>query len=385
MNLKDYFEPVSLNTEYRLGEKNVFGPLVDKYLAGGDFPGWEKADIAIIGISDYRGVRKDNCCNTANEARKLLYQLTRPGSKIKVADLGNLRTGTTPDDSLAALRDTIRMLTGSKTIPLILGGTRAQTLGMFRAYELNDRAVNLTAVDSRPGLASDHYADLKQKSFLSSIISSKSRYLFNYSNIGYQSYFAGTDETDLLDDMYFDFFRLGMVRENISEMEPVIRDSDLLVISMSSVRQSDAPASVFPSPNGFTGEEVCQLAWYGGQSERLSSLAVLDWHSGYDTRNQTGHLAAHIAWYFIDGFYKRKNEYPFNRAGDCIKYIVNMAGSGIDIAFYKSNKSNRWWMEVPSSRLTSGLMVACSYQDYQRACRQEVPDRWWRNFKKINN
>jgi formiminoglutamase len=189
---------------------------------------------------------------------------------MKIADLGNLRTGTTTDDSLAALRDMVSvLLTENKTIPLILGGTRDLTLGMFRAYEQNERTINLTAVDSQPGTGILSLpGNVKEKSYLSSIISSRSKYLFNYSNIGYQSYFAGTDETNLLDDMLFDFFRLGMARENLTEMEPVIRDTDLLMISMSSVRQSDAPASIFPSPNGFTGEEVCQLAWYGGKSER---------------------------------------------------------------------------------------------------------------------
>ncbi len=385
MEIKDYFEPVSEVTGYRLGEKNAFGSRVHKHLADKKFPDWKKADIAVLGISEYRGAHKKNCRDAADQARKCLYQLSPAGRKMKIADLGNLREGKTTDDSLAALRDMVSVLLENKTIPLILGGTRDLTLGLFRAYEQNKRNVSLTAVDSQPGVAASYREDVRGKSYLSTIVSSRSKYLFNYTNIGYQSYFAGVDETNLLEDMLFDFFRLGMARENITEMEPVIRDTDLIMVSMSAVRQSDAPAAIFPSPNGFTGEEVCQLAWYAGKSDKLSCIAISDWYAGYDLRDHTAHLAAHTAWYFIDGFYKRNGEYPFNRAKDCTKYIVNLSGSGNDIAFYKSNKSQRWWMEIPSSKLPSGLMVACSYQDYQRACRQEVPERWWQNFKKINH
>jgi formiminoglutamase len=385
MEIQDYFDPVSVITDYRLGEKNVLGTIVQKNLPAKQFPDWENADIAVLGISEYRYAFKNNSTGAADQARKCLYELSRLSNKMKIADLGNLREGKTIEDSMAALRDITALLLEKKTLPLLLGGTRDMALGMYGAYEKNKKTVNLTAVDSRPGLASDHYDEISRSSYLSSIISSKSKYLFNYSNIGYQSYFAGIAETNLLEDLLFDFFRLGMVRENLAEMEPVLRDTDLMLISMSSVRQSDSPASIFPSPNGLTGEELCQLAWYSGQSEKLSSIAICDWHPQYDPRHHTAHLAAQAAWYFIDGFYKRNSEYPFNREENCTKYILTLSGSGNEITFYKSNRSERWWMEVPSSKLPSGLMVACSYHDYQKACRQEVPERWWRNFKKINH
>lgn len=385
MNIEDYFEPILVETDYRIGEKNAFGSRVSQYKASGEFPDWENADIAILGLSEYRNIHKTNCCNAADQTRKCLYGLSQTSRQMKIADLGNLREGKSVNDSLAALRDIAAELLEKKTIPLIIGGSKGLTLGLFHAYEKNKSTINLTAVDSQPGLSASHYDDIKKDSYLAGIIASKSKYLFNYSNIGYQSYFAGTNETDLLEEMLFDFFRLGMARENLEEMEPVIRDTNLLMISMSSIRQSDAPAAVFPSPNGFAGEEVCQLAWYGGKSERLSSIAIFDWYSEYDIRNHTAHQVAHIAWYFIDGYYKRKNEYPFRPSADCTKYIVNLTASGSDIIFYKSNISERWWMEVPSSRLPSAMMVASSYQDYQMACRQIVPERWWQNFKKINH
>ncbi len=384
MNLHHYFDPVNPDADYRLGEKNSFGTQVNKNLPKNNFPDWKNSDIAIMGISEFRPVHKNNCSSTASHARKYLYQLSRLDKKMKICDLGNLREGKTVNDSFAALHDVMSALLDNNTVPLILGGCKDMTLPMFRAYESCKKTINLTAADNSAGLAASHYPELTENSYLSNIIASKSKYLFNYTNIGYQSYFTAVEETKLLEGMLFSSVRLGMVKENIRETEPVLRDTDLMMISMSSIRQSDAPAAILPSPNGFFGEEVCQLAWYAGISERLTSIALFDWYDGYDTRGHTAHLAAQIAWHFMDGFYKRKDEYPFNSAKECTKYIVNIPGSGSGIVFYKSTRTERWWMEVPSSKLPRSLIIACSYEDYQKACRQEVPERWWQSYKKIN-
>lgn len=386
MNLNDYFDPVSVEPDYRLGENTSFGPHLDKHLKGNKFPDWAKADIAIFGVSEFRNAHLANSFNTSAQARKALYELSPAHGKMNIADLGSLKEGETIEDSFAALRDVMSSLLEKNTIPLILGGSKDLTLAMFRAYENNKRTINLTSLDNRAGLAGNNYNDFRTKSYLSEIISAKSKYLFNYTNIGYQSYFTGSDEIKLLEDLFFDYFRLGVVKENLKEMEPVLRDTDLLTISMSAIRQSDAPASIFPSPNGFFGEEVCQISWYAGRSERVSSIAIFDWYAANDNGNHTAHQAAQIAWYFIDGFYKRKGEYPFNPAKDCTKFIVNVTGRGNedDIVFYKSTKSDRWWLEVSSAKFSRSLLIACSYDDYMKACRKEIPERWWQNFKKIN-
>jgi formiminoglutamase len=385
MEIHDYFDPVTVKTDYRLGEKNVFGAKVQKNLSEKSFPDWQKADIALVGISEYRQSRENNSADTANKTRKYLYELSKPEGKINVTDLGNLKVGNTIEDSCAALRDIMSALLERNIFPVLIGGTSQLALAMFKAYENNQKTINLTSIDRQPGLAGNHFDDSPEQSYLGRIISEKSRFLFNYANIGYQSYFTLSDEIKLLDDLLFDAFRLGVVRDDIREMEPVLRDTDMLVISMSAVRQSDAPAAITASPNGFTGEEICQLAWYGGKSERLTSIAFHDWYHEYDRRDQTSHLAAQVIWYFIDGYYRRKGEYPFNTSRDSTKYIVDLSGPGTEIVFYKSTRSERWWMEIPSSKLPRSLLVACSYEDYQKACRQEVPDRWWQNFKKINH
>ena len=45
--------------------------------------------------------------------------------------------------------------------------------------------------------------------------------LFNYSNIGYQTYFNSQEELDLLNSLFFDAYRLGEVKD-LTKVEPII-------------------------------------------------------------------------------------------------------------------------------------------------------------------
>ncbi len=46
--------------------------------------------------------------------------------------------------------------------------------------------------------------------------------LYNYSNIGYQTYFTSQEEIDLMEKMFFDAYRLGDVGADITIAEPVL-------------------------------------------------------------------------------------------------------------------------------------------------------------------
>jgi len=58
------------------------------------------------------------------------------------------------------------------------------------------------------------------------------------------------------------------------------------------------------------------------------------------------------------------------------------------MVFYKSMLSDSWWMEVPTSNLElfpiGKIIVACSYNDYVSASKQELPERWIRSSLKGN-
>ena len=78
-----------------------------------------------------------------------------------------------------------------------------------------------------------------------------------------------------------------MYRQAIYLTEPLFRDSDVAIFDISAVRQSDAPGTMSPSPNGFYGEEICLLSRYAGISDNLKIFGLFDVNPEFDIRFQT--------------------------------------------------------------------------------------------------
>ena len=95
-----------------------------------------------------------------------------------------------------------------------------------------------------------------------------------------------------------------------------------------------------------------------------------------------------MIWYFIEGFYNRKHDHPYKDKSDYVKYTVSIKDHKDQIVFYKSKKSDRWWMDVPVKKSFKNIyerhhLVPCSYNDYEVACKDDIPDRWWQAYQKL--
>ena len=71
-----------------------------------------------------------------------------------------------------------------------------------------------------------------------------------------------------------------------------------------------------------------------------------------------------------------------------MKYLILLINLIQLITFYKNLKSDRWWMDVPYpesklSKYRRHQLVPCSYKDYQEACNDGIPEKWWRNYKRL--
>ena len=338
----------------------------------------------MLGIPEDRNSDNTGSALAPDKIRQYLYKLYKPSGKTQIIDLGNLKKGGSAEDSYFGLRDVLIELYSKKLIPIIIGGSQDITYGALLAYEKLQKPINLVNIDSKIDLRTSS-KKINSSNYLQHIINQKSKYLSSFTNIGHQVYFTDPDDLELMKNLFFDTIRLGEARFELKNLEPILRDADLVSLDMGAVRQSDAPGHYRPSPNGFYGEEICHLAKYAGISDHLSTFILSEINPQLDQNNQSVHLGAQIIWYFIEGFSQRKIEKPED-SENFTKYIVSLDSIEQDLVFYKSENTNRWWIEIPFLRgkKKPSLLISCSYQDYLNAGNQEIPDRWWKAFQRIN-
>lgn len=344
-----------------------------------DFPDLDQVKIAIVGAMENRGQQKTEPVELSY-IREELYQLFPGNWHVSIADLGNILPGNSAEDSYFALQQVVAELLKRRIIPIVIGGSQDLTYSLYRAYDNLEQMVNLVSVDSRFDFGKESEG-ISASSYLTKIVIDEPNNLFNYCNIGFQTYFNSQEEIDLIDKLFFDAYRLGDVASNISLAEPVFRDADIVSVDLTSVKSADSGNFSTFTPNGFNGKEICSLSRYAGISDKVSLFGVFN----HDNSRQEAVLIAQIVWYFIEGFHFRSNEYPYGSKENYLKYII--PSDNEEMVFYKSNKTDRWWIEIPfissvNNKLKKSTLLPCSYEEYLAACNQEVPERWWKAQRK---
>ena len=372
----DFLQPISTSVEeyisklsnQTLGKKVVFHTQTD-------FPVLDNVAIAIITVNEFRGGEKDNDDFSFDNFRKQFYSLFPGNWNASIVDLGTIEAGASVEDTYFVVKSLVAELIKKRIIPVVIGGSQDLTYPMYRAYDNLDQMVNLVSVDNQFDFSKENKLD--SESYLSKIIVEEPNNLFNFSNLGFQTYFNSQEEIDLIEKLYFEAYRLGEVSNNITVAEPVFRDADLVSVDMHSVQSSYSGNFDVFNPNGFTGKEICSLSRYAGISDKVTSFGIFNFNPN---RNEVV-LTAQMLWYFIEGFCFRSNEYPFGTKENYIKYIVPIEDE--ELIFYKSNKTARWWIEIPfltnvNNKLKRNTLLPCTHEDYLAACEQEIPERWWK-------
>jgi len=297
----------------------------------------------------------------------------------------------TVSDTYFALKTAIEELIKKDIIPVIIGGGQDLTYAQYMGYENLEQRVDLVVIDSHFDLDEDSTPDkieTTSTSYLNKIFLHDPNYLFNFSNLGYQTYFTSQDGLGVMEKLFFDAHRLGEISGQVAIAEPAIRNATMISFDISAIRSSDAAGNANATPNGFYAEEACQICRYAGISDKLTSIGFYEFNPAYDNNGQTAMQLAQMVWYFIDGFYNRKKDFPLNPKSQYIVYKTALEHEGHEVIFVKSKKTDRWWMQVPyptgGSRNERSHLVPCSYEDYKIAVSGEMPDLWWRTFQKLN-
>ncbi len=334
----------------------------------GRLPSLREGQLAIIGIGD----------KEADAVRRELYAMSFPFQELPVADLGNIRR-----KSVSFILHPIRELFESRIFPVIIGGDPSFILAQYQAFLSLQQLISLVLIDERIRLSHEPISD--EQYYLNKIVYEKQSKLFHLGFIGAQTHYTDPASFRFLEEQAFDCVRLGRARSAIAELEPIIRDGDLLSLNLAALKQMEAPAVADPTPSGFFVEEACQISRYGGMSDKLKSFGIYGYRHSLDRRRQTARAIAQILWYFIDGYYHRKQDYPVSTEG-LTEYIVEFKKMDYQLTFWKSQKSGRWWMQVPvktTEPYQRHRLIPCSYNDYKLACQEELPERLLNAYKRF--
>jgi len=391
MDLKIFFNAIKEETVKYTEGRNCLGKSM--LLHHTDFPDLKGINLAIIGIEDERGAATNHGVSlAANKVREKLYALKKGTGTYKIADLGNVRNGVSLEETHLRLKEICQYLIEEKTLPILVGGTHDMMWGQYLAYGEMEKLIAILNVDAFLDM-DDRESVSWNRRHLQRLLMHTPNYLFNYVQLAHQTYLIDPEMLAVLEKLYFETYRLGSLRQNLAEMEPIIRQGDMLSFDITAIKSADAPANSNAQPFGLTGEEACQICWYAGLNDKLSSAGFFEFNPRLDEKDKTAKVVATMVWYFIEGFYHRKDTRDFT-ANDYIKYVVSMPNEPETITFFKSKLSDKWWLEVPypeNDRKTSrwdyshirNCIIPCSYADYETANKGELPERWISTHAKL--
>lgn len=333
-----------------------------------EFPGLDEVDVVIVGCADQRGAALLHPSTAPFAVRSEFYNLYYWHQDVRMADIGDVKTGKSSADTYAALKMVLYELKEAGKTAVVLGGSHDLTLAQYHAFADGKKPIDAVSVDALIDINLE--SPFRAENFLMEMLTAEPNFMQHYNHIGFQSYFVHPRMLETMDKLRFDCFRVGTVKEHIEEMEPVIRNCSLLSFDISAMARAFAPANHL-TPNGLNGEEACTLMQYAGMSPNISSIGLYGYRPEQDVEHLTAKQLSQMIWYFLDGYSRNKREAKLEERESFNEFHTTF--SDVDTVFLQSKKTGRWWMQLPE-----GQFIACSYKDYLVASHNELPERWLR-------
>lgn len=317
--------------EHQLGNKVSFHQAT--------FPDIAAAKVVLLGIEEAE----------ANAARTALYALANQFSDSTIADLGNVRKR-----EISFLIPVLKELAENGKCVILLGSSPKWVEAQWQAYrQSKGKGEHCLLIDDRVRL------ELELKATERTIV-------------GGQRHLTTSDSLQQTEQQHWTYHSLGNCRKELSAVEPSIRDTHLASVHVAALKETELPGQIDASPSGFFLEEACQLTYYAGMNDQLNSIGFYGWKARKkDTLSPKA--IAQLIWYFIEGVHNRKQDYPISMES-MAEYIVHLKTYDLMITFWKSYKSERWWLQLPDRR-THNRLIPCSYTDYQLAGQGTISDR----------
>ena len=314
----------------------------------------------------------------ARKTRAYLYASAWDFDDLELVDLGDLRKKTI-DFTIPLLRE----LYTSGITPILIGCSDQYLVSQYLAFNDINRQVNLLNVDSRVRLS----VASETGQVLDPAVHRKGPAAIHLTHVGSQQHLVDPALWKLFDGNHYESVRLGEAKADVSELEPQIRDADILGFNINALNHQDAPARQRLQPSGFNLQEATQIAYYAGNSDKLSSFGLYGLNPAEtddDKISLTAASYAQLIWYFLQGYSRRVGDFPLNTDGFS-EYLVDLGGDA-RLRFFRSPVTNRWWCEIPAEDFRGGernRYIACSHQDYVDAStKQDLPDRLLNAFRR---
>lgn len=331
-------------------------------------PRSRRVAVALVGLDG----------EVAKKTRDYLFRTAWDHDKLIVRDLGNVRKANA--DFLVPL---LRELHAAKIIPVLVGGDASLFTAQYLAFaELNRQVSILYAdrtVDLSPGEAAGRSLD--------AAVHRNDRRRFHLTHLGGQRHLIDPAVRDLFAARRYEAVGLGEARADVPALEPLARDADLLGLNAAVINHAEAPARAGFHPSGLALQEATQLAYYAGNSDKLSSFGLygLDPTAGETQTELTAAAYAQLIWYFVHGVSRRQGDFPVSTKG-LLEYVVAV-GDDDKLTFWRSRRSNRWWVQVPDGQFAGEdrhRLVPCSYEDYLTASHEQtLGDRLLMAFRRF--
>lgn len=295
-----------------------------------------------------RGVALISIANDYNiEIREYLHTFHNHFKNINIYDLGMLLS-----HEPETIAEVIKTLREHQIVPFIIGASTklANQICEELAGSVHHIANKPLIQEDRPGIYDRHC-------------------------IAYQRHLMSLDEMHFTENHSLYSLSLGKMRTYPGLLEPILRDSQIILLNINAMKSSEAGDIQGVLPTGITSEELCQMMQYAGNAPDLQAV-ITEWPKEATTRERTAALMAEAFWYFCEGFHMKSGDHP-SKGGDFSEFIVYSPQMDEQFDFIRHNQTMKWWLKK-SLNESQVQYMSCAYEEYQSAVANEVPDRLFR-------
>ena len=311
------------------------------------------------------------------ELRKNFYQLSHPQG-AKFCDLGNILTKENLKSRKIALKEIIEIFSNENKTLIVFSNNQEPVNLYFSVLEHRNKKAEIAKIDS----SIDYFENTHLTKYgLLGKWMLKKKLFSHFSALATQEYYVQTAEKEFLEDNSFTEIRLGQIKQNSRIIEPSLREADGIIFSIHAIESCAAPAQQKASPNGLNSYEACNVANFIGLSNSGKIILFTDYFENIDIQGKTAALMAQMLWYFLKASAQRVVEFPEEDSSQFTRFIINQSHRNMNIAYFQSKISNRWWIEV---KLGNKIKIyPCLKEEYEAALQNEIPDEWIFYLKKM--